>query len=206
MIDGIRRASESFWDSLSDIAILALLAAIGCHLLKLGCTSRAWRNVLAAAYPERTVRWPQILAAYVSGVGVNAVVPARAGDVVRVVFAHRAIPSSTYTTIVSSTAVLSFVDMSIALLIFGWALTQAVLPRSTSSPNAARPSTTRGSSTTASSRSPSGWRFASIVVGGCRGSCTTSGTASASRASRRLSASSTLFTRYVRTVVVWQLA
>ena len=102
MFETIRNATEQFWDFLSDIAILPLLAAIGCHLLKLACTSRAWRNVLAAAYPAIPVRWPPILAAYVSGVGVNAILPARGGDVVRIFLAHRAIPGSTYTTIVAS--------------------------------------------------------------------------------------------------------
>ena len=128
MLDAIRTSTESFWSFLSDIAILPLLAAIGCHLLKLACTSRAWRNVLAAAYPETVVRWRPILAAYVSGVGINAIVPARAGDAVRIFLAHRAIPGSSYTTIVSSTVVLTLVDMAIALLVFGWALTQGVLP------------------------------------------------------------------------------
>jgi hypothetical protein len=51
VLDAIRTATESFWEFLSDIALLPLLAAIGCHLLKLACTSRAWRNELAAAYP-----------------------------------------------------------------------------------------------------------------------------------------------------------
>ena len=92
MIDEIRAATESFWHFLSDIAILPLLAAIACQLLKLCCTSRAWRNVLAAAYPDRPVRWPPIFAAYVAGVGVNAIIPARAGDAVRIFLAHRAIP------------------------------------------------------------------------------------------------------------------
>ena len=128
MIDTIRTAIEQFWDFLSDIAILPLLAAIGCHLLKLACTSRAWRNVLAAAYPGLPVPWPPILAAYVSGVGVNAILPARGGDVIRIFLAHRAIPGSSYTTVVSSTVVLTFVDMALALLVFVWALYKGVLP------------------------------------------------------------------------------
>jgi len=128
VFETIRTAIEEFWGFLSDIAILPLLAAIGCHLLKLACTSRAWRNVLAAAYPELPVRWPPILAAYVSGVGVNAILPARGGDAVRVFLAHRAIPGSSYTTVIASTVVLTFVDMALALLVFVWALTQGVLP------------------------------------------------------------------------------
>lgn len=128
MVEEIRNATESFWDFLSDIAILPLCLAIVCHLLKLACTSRAWRNVLAAAYPDREVPWPRILASYVSGVGVNAVVPARGGDVVRIYLAHRAVEGSSYTTIVSSTAVLTFVDITMATIVFAFALTQGVLP------------------------------------------------------------------------------
>ncbi len=128
MVDAIRQAVEQFWEFLSEIALLPLLAAIGCHLLKLTCTSRAWRNVLAAAYPDERVRWRPVLGAYVSGVGVNAIIPARAGDAVRVFLAHRAVPGSTYTTIVASTVVLTFVDMTLALVVFVYALTQGVLP------------------------------------------------------------------------------
>jgi uncharacterized membrane protein YbhN (UPF0104 family) len=128
VVDEIQRATESFLDFLADIALLPLGAAIACHLLKLACTSRAWRNVLAAAYPDSEVPWTKILAAYVSGVGVNAIVPARGGDVVRIFMAHRAIEGSSYTTIIASTAVLTFVDFAMATLVFGFALTQGVFP------------------------------------------------------------------------------
>ena len=63
------------------------------------CTSRAWRNTIAAAYPEEEVRWRSIYAAYLAGVGVNAIIPARAGDAVRLYLAHRAVPASTYITL-----------------------------------------------------------------------------------------------------------
>ena len=128
MVDAIRQAVEQFWEFLSEIALLPLLAAVGCHLLKLTCTSRAWRNVLAAAYPDDRVPWRPVLGAYVSGVGVNAIIPARAGDAVRVFLAHRAVRGSSYTTIVASTVVLTFVDMTLALVVFVYALTQGVLP------------------------------------------------------------------------------
>lgn len=128
MIDRLWSATEAFWSSLTDIHWLPLVLGIAAHVLKLACTSRAWRNVLAAAYPEQRVRWPSIFAAYLAGVGVNAILPARSGDVLRVVLAHRAIPGSTYTTIVSSTVVLTFVDMAMALSIYAFALTQGVLP------------------------------------------------------------------------------
>jgi uncharacterized membrane protein YbhN (UPF0104 family) len=94
----------------------------------MACTSRAWRNVLAAAYPEERVPWISIYGAYLAGVGINAIIPARAGDAVRIVLARRAIPGSTYTTVVSSTLVLSFFDMFAASLFLAWAVTLGELP------------------------------------------------------------------------------
>jgi uncharacterized membrane protein YbhN (UPF0104 family) len=66
---------------------------------------------------------------------VNAIVPARAGDVLRLFLTHRAIPGATYTTLVTSTAVLAIVDMALATLLFAWALTQGLLPSFDSLPD-----------------------------------------------------------------------
>ena len=117
-----------FFEQLAAVKFTALALAIVAHLLKTMCTSRAWRNTIAASYPEEPVRWVQIYASYLAGVGVNAIIPARAGDAVRLYLAHRAVPSSTYTTLASTLLVLSFFDMGMALLIFAYALTLGVLP------------------------------------------------------------------------------
>jgi uncharacterized membrane protein YbhN (UPF0104 family) len=124
VLDGV----DAFLDQLGSVAFFPLFLAIGCHLLKMACTSRAWRNVLAAAYPESRVPWIPIYGAYLAGVGINAIIPARAGDAVRIVLAHRAIPGSTYTTVVSSTLVLSFFDMFAATLFLAWAIAIGGLP------------------------------------------------------------------------------
>ena len=124
VLDGV----DAFLDQLGSVSFLPLAAAIGCHLLKMACTSRAWRNVLAAAYPEERVPWISIYGAYLAGVGINAIIPARAGDAVRIVLAHRAIPGSTYTTVVSSTLVLSFFDIFAATTLLTWAAATGQLP------------------------------------------------------------------------------
>jgi uncharacterized membrane protein YbhN (UPF0104 family) len=124
VLDGV----DAFLDQLGSVSFLPLALAVGCHLLKMGCTSRAWRNVLAAAYPEERVPWISIYGAYLAGVGINAIIPARAGDAVRIVLAHRAIPGSTYTTVVSSTLVLSFFDMFAASALLTWAIAMGELP------------------------------------------------------------------------------
>lgn len=121
-------AIEAFFTHLSSVELAPLLAAVGCHLVKLACTSRAWRNVIAAAYPQRPVPWPPILRAYVAGVGVNAFIPARSGDVVRLYLAHRAVRGSTYTTLASTYVVMAITDTLLALVFFSYALTLGVLP------------------------------------------------------------------------------
>ena len=125
VLDGI----DAFLDQLAAVDPLPVFLAVLAQLAKLTCTSMAWRNVLAAAYPDRIVRRRAIVGAYLAGVGVNAIVPLRAGDAVRVLLAHRAVAGSTYTTIVSSTLVLSIFDIAAASTVLAWAaLTQDALP------------------------------------------------------------------------------
>ncbi|HVR12751.1 MAG TPA: lysylphosphatidylglycerol synthase transmembrane domain-containing protein [Gaiellaceae bacterium] len=124
ILDGV----NAFFDQLGSVSFGPLAIAICCHLLKMACTSRAWRNVLAAAYPKERVPWISIYGAYLAGVGINAIIPARAGDAVRIVLAHRAIRNSTYTTVVSSTLVLSLFDMFAASFFLAWAISIGGLP------------------------------------------------------------------------------
>lgn len=117
-----------FFEQLASVELSALGLAVLVHLVKTMCTSRAWRNAIGAAYPEQPLPWRSIYAAYLSGVGVNAIVPVRAGDAVRLYLAHRAVPGATYTTLASTLLVLSFFDTAMAGLLFAYALTLGVLP------------------------------------------------------------------------------
>jgi uncharacterized membrane protein YbhN (UPF0104 family) len=124
----VLHATRVFFEQLASVEFTALALAIATHILKTMCTSRAWRNTIAASYPDERVPWRPIYAAYLAGVGVNAIVPARAGDAVRLYLTHRAVPGSSYTTLASTMLVLAFFDTGMALLIFAYALTLGVLP------------------------------------------------------------------------------
>ena len=125
VLDGI----DAFLDQLTSVHFGPAALAILAHLVRLACTSTAWRNVLAAAYPEDRMPRVRIFAAYLAGVGVNALIPVRAGDAARVVLAHRALPKSSYTTLVSSTFVLMLFDLTMASSLLVWAAaTQNAFP------------------------------------------------------------------------------
>ena len=121
-------AVSAFLDRLTSVHPLPAALAVTAHLSRLAATSTAWRNVLAAAYPNVRVPRTKILGAYVAGVGVNALVPIRAGDAVRIALAHRAIPGSTYTTVVSTNLVLSIFDLAAAGALLAWAAATQDLP------------------------------------------------------------------------------
>ena len=128
MIHSVLHAISVFFQHLAAVEWKWLAAGIACHLCKLVAVSRAWRNIVKAAYPERRVRWRQMFGAYVAGTGVNALIPARGGDVVRLFLAKRRIEGSTYTTLVSTSLLQTIFDMAVASCFIVWAMTQHVLP------------------------------------------------------------------------------
>ncbi len=128
MIHSVLHAIGVFFDHLAAVEWKWLALGVLCHLCKLVAVSRAWRNILRAAYPGQRIRWRQIFGAYVAGTGVNALIPARGGDVVRLFLAKRRIEGSTYTTLVSTSLLQTLFDMVIAGCFVLWALTQHVLP------------------------------------------------------------------------------
>jgi uncharacterized membrane protein YbhN (UPF0104 family) len=106
----------------------ALGIGVCCHLVKLCVISRAWRNVVAAAYPAARVPWRTMFAAYVAGTGVNAIIPARAGDVVKLAIAKRKIPDATYPTLGATVVLMTLLDMLIAGCLVAWGAATGVLP------------------------------------------------------------------------------
>jgi uncharacterized membrane protein YbhN (UPF0104 family) len=128
MIHSVLHAIGVFFHHLASVDWKWLAIGIACHLCKLLAVSRAWRNIVKAAYPEQPVRWRQLYGAYVAGTGVNAVIPARGGDVVRLFLAKRRVEGATYTTLVSTSLLQTLFDMVVASCFILWAITQHVLP------------------------------------------------------------------------------
>ena len=75
------------------------------------------------------MRWRSIVAAIFAGAGVNAIIPARGGDAVRVVLAKRSVEGSSYATIASTLVLLSLFDFVIATSLVLWAAATGRLPK-----------------------------------------------------------------------------
>jgi len=115
-----RHLSEIDWTTFG-IALLCLLAM---QLAR----AWAWRNVLRAAYPDKRIAFIPMAAAYLAGAGINAIVPARAGDVTKVFLVKRQIPESSYPAVTSSFLVQTVFDTSVGILVLLYAITQGLLP------------------------------------------------------------------------------
>lgn len=121
------RATE-FFRNLSQVEWTPFALALGCLLAMQLCRAWAWRNVLRAAYPGEPIPFLPLSAAYLAGAGINAVVPARAGDVTKVFLVKRQIPDSSYPAVTSSFLVQTVFDTTIGVLVLLYAITQGLLP------------------------------------------------------------------------------
>jgi uncharacterized membrane protein YbhN (UPF0104 family) len=127
-LDSFFDAVQTFFSNLADVGWGALSLALALQLCHLLCRSRAWFNVLRAAYPHERFGWRRIAGAYIAGVGINSVLPARAGDVTKIYLAKQSVPNSSYPAVTSSFFVDSVFDLPVGLLVLLYAITAGVLP------------------------------------------------------------------------------
>jgi uncharacterized membrane protein YbhN (UPF0104 family) len=121
-------AAEAFFHHLADVHWIPLAIALGLHALRLFARVPAWRNIIKASYPDLVVPRRTIAGAYLSGVGVNAIVPARAGDVLKLYLVHDRVQGTTYPTLGATLIVETLLDFVVAGCILTWALLIGVLP------------------------------------------------------------------------------
>jgi glycosyltransferase 2 family protein len=122
--DGI----QTFFEELANVDWTPLAIACGLQLARLFFRAIAWRSIIAAAYPDTRVPLGRVTGAYYAGVGVNAITPARAGDVVKLVLVKHEVQGTTYTTLTPTLIVETIFDTVVASVILLWALFAGVLP------------------------------------------------------------------------------
>ena len=121
-------AIGAFLDSLTSIHWGFLGLAVLFHLGRIASRSRAWRNVVAAAYPEAKVEWRDVFGGYVAGIGANAILPGRGGDLLRLYIVKHRVEGATYPTLGATLVADGIFDLFAASVLLIWAAAAGVLP------------------------------------------------------------------------------
>jgi uncharacterized membrane protein YbhN (UPF0104 family) len=111
-------------------------AALGVvlYLVSQAVRTRGWHTILRASYPRASeLRARDTCCAYLAGAGLNAVVPARGGDVVKLAIVRRRIDGSSYSTLAGTFVPETLFESLFGVALVVWALSQGFLPVPTAS-------------------------------------------------------------------------
>jgi uncharacterized membrane protein YbhN (UPF0104 family) len=122
-------AVGDFFGRLAEIQLGALVVGLAFFGVYLSIRSRAWFNVLRAAYPDEQIAFRRIWGAYIAAYGFNNVIPARGGDVIKVFLVKNSIPGATYSAVGASMAVELVFDAVMGVIILAFAFSQGVFPK-----------------------------------------------------------------------------
>src|SRR5919199_6332558 len=113
-MDAVLHNTGVFFEHLADVGWASLGLALACQFAKLTCVSRAWRNIIRSAFPESEVRARTVFGAVLARVGVNAIIPARGGDVVGLYIVKHRVEGSSYATLATTLVALTVFDFVLA--------------------------------------------------------------------------------------------
>jgi hypothetical protein len=127
--DRVTQALHLLAQSAAEVHIVWLLVGTLLSLAAQVVRVRGWHAIIRAAYPDSDgLRQRDTAKAYLAGAGLNGVIPARGGDVVKLALVHRRMPEASYATLAAT-----FVPETVFETLFGtglviWALSQGFLP------------------------------------------------------------------------------
>src|SRR5215207_10187532 len=127
-VESFLTAAGEFFTHLSEIDWTPFVLALGFLAAMQVARAWAWRNVLHATYPDSKIAFLPLSAAYLAGAGINAILPARAGDVTKIFLVKRQIKGASYPAVTSSFLVQSVFDTTIGVLVLLYAVSQGLLP------------------------------------------------------------------------------
>ena len=120
-------AIEAAAAQLADLDGRFLLPALLLQLMGLGLRAMVWRNVLCAAYPDRCVPVTSVTGSFLAGTALNAFLPAKGGEVAKLLLLRSRIHDSTLSTLAATLGVVTLLDgllggaMLAGLVLFGLA-------------------------------------------------------------------------------------
>jgi Lysylphosphatidylglycerol synthase TM region len=124
-----RHALELIAQQVVTVAPAWLLAGVLLHLLQQVVRTRAWFNIIRAAYPEaRELRARDVTRAYMAGAGLNGVIPARGGDLAKLYLIRRRAPGTRWSTLIATFVPETLFEIVVGIGLVIWALSLGFLP------------------------------------------------------------------------------
>jgi uncharacterized membrane protein YbhN (UPF0104 family) len=96
---------SSFWDALTDVALEYVVAGLALQTVQTTLTALAWLWILRYGFPDATIPYRSILAAYAAGVAMNGFLPANIGTFASLLMYMALIRGSTFPGILGAMVV-----------------------------------------------------------------------------------------------------
>jgi hypothetical protein len=110
---------HEFAHAFSHLVVWAYVLAIVTCLLQPVVKSRAWRNLLAAAFPHAEVRWRDAYGAYLVKSGAGIFMPMHGDDAVRVSLMKDRIPGASTAAVAATAGIETLADVLLTALLAG---------------------------------------------------------------------------------------
>jgi uncharacterized membrane protein YbhN (UPF0104 family) len=116
-------------DSATSVSVPLLVLGAVLYIASQCVRTLGWHTILRAAYPDATeLKRRDVVRAYLAGSGLNAVIPARGGDVVKLAIVHRHIPGSRWSTLAATFVPETLFETAFGIALVVWALARGFLP------------------------------------------------------------------------------
>lgn len=116
-------------DQVTQVNVPLLILGTALHVLSQMVRTRGWHTILTASYPDNDDFTPvNTMRAYLAGSGINSVIPARGGDVVKLWLLKRRIGDSRYSTLGATFVPETLFESAFGVMLVAWALSQGFLP------------------------------------------------------------------------------
>jgi hypothetical protein len=116
-------------DRTAEVDVRLVLLGTLLYLLAQAVRTRAWFTILRAAYPDATgLRPHHVMRAYLAGAGINSLVPARGGDIVKLAMVRRRIAGARYATLAATFLPETLFETAFGSALVVWALAKGFMP------------------------------------------------------------------------------
>ena len=119
MIADILASAGAVADRLGSASLVLLAVAVLLHVARVVARARAWHNIVTTAYPASGLRYRHSLGAYLCGLGLSSVAPARPGELLKVAVVKRKAPEARYEGLLSTLVTESAFDVVVGALAIG---------------------------------------------------------------------------------------